>query len=45
MYDEILEAEVWDQLRDQGLDEDEADEAIAVMRDGGMFDVPDWELR
>jgi hypothetical protein len=40
--DEILEAEVRDQLRDQGLDEDEVNEAIWVMRDQGMFDVPDW---
>ena len=45
MRDEILDSEVWDQLRDQGLDEDEADEAIAVKREGRMIDVPDWELR
>jgi predicted GNAT family acetyltransferase len=43
--DEILEAVVRDELRGQGLEEDEADEAIAAMRDQGMFDVPDWELR
>ena len=40
--DEILEAVVRDQLLDQGLDEDSADEAIATMRDEGMFDVPPW---
>ncbi len=40
--DEILMAEVRDQLHDQGLDEESIDEAIAVMRDEGMFDVPDW---
>ena len=41
-YDEILEAEVRDQLRDQGADDDSIDEAIAAMRDEGMFDVPGW---
>jgi len=40
--DEILEAVVRDQLHDQGLDEESIDEAIAVMREEGMFDVPDW---
>lgn len=45
MYDDILEAEVRDQLRDQGLCEYEVDDALAVMRDQGMFDVPDWGLR
>ena len=43
MRDEILEAVVRDELRDQGLDEDSVDEALATMRDRGMFDVPDWE--
>jgi hypothetical protein len=42
MRDEILEAEVRDQLRDLGLCEYEADDALGVMRDEGMFDVPDW---
>lgn len=42
MRDEILEAEVRDQLRDQGLDEDSVAESLAAMRDQGMFDVPDW---
>ena len=42
MYDEILEVEVRDQLRDQGLDEDSVAESIAVMRDEGIFDAPDW---
>ena len=44
MYDEILEASR-DELLDLGMDEDSVEEAIAVMRDEGMFDVPDWELR
>jgi predicted GNAT family acetyltransferase len=42
MYDEVLEAVVRDELRDQGLDEDSVHEAIAAMRDEGMFTVPDW---
>jgi hypothetical protein len=42
MRDETLEAEVADQLRDQGLDDDSVDESLAVMRDSGMFDVPEW---
>ena len=42
MHDEILEAEVRATLRDQGLTEYELDDAIAVMRDEGMFDVPEW---
>lgn len=37
--DEVLEAEVRDQLGDQGIDEDSADEAMAAMRDEGMFDI------
>jgi hypothetical protein len=37
--DEILEAEVRDQLGDQGLDKDSAAEAMAAMRDEGMFDI------
>lgn len=41
MYDEVLEAEVRDQLRDQGIDDDSIDESIAVMRDEGVFGVPD----
>jgi predicted GNAT family acetyltransferase len=48
MHDEILEAVVRDELRDQGLDEDEVAESLATMRDQGMFDVPDgetWSLR
>ncbi len=44
MRDEILEQEAREQLRDQGLDEDSVSEALAVMRDEGMFDVPDWTL-
>jgi len=43
--DEILEAVVRDELRDQGLDEDEVAESIAAMKDAGMLDVPDWGLR
>jgi hypothetical protein len=39
--DEVLEAEVRDQLRDLGTDEESVDEAIAAMRDQGMFAVPD----
>jgi predicted GNAT family acetyltransferase len=42
MHDEILEAVVRDELRDQGLDDDSVDEALAAMRENGMFDVPDW---
>lgn len=42
MYDEILEGEVRAVLRDQGLDGDDLDMAVAVMRDEGQFDVPDW---
>jgi predicted GNAT family acetyltransferase len=42
MHDEILEAEVRDQLRDQGLDDDSIDESLATMRDEGMFNVPAW---
>ena len=42
MYDEILEACARDELLDLGMDEDSAEEAIAVMRDEGMFDVADW---
>lgn len=38
--DEILEAVTRAELLEQGLDEDSADEAIATMRDQGMFDVP-----
>jgi hypothetical protein len=41
-HDEILEAVTCDELRELGLDEDSADEAIATMRDQGMFDVPGW---
>lgn len=42
VYDETLAAEVRDQLRDQGLDEDAVEESIAAMRDAGMLDVPGW---
>jgi hypothetical protein len=42
MRDEVLEAEVRDQLRDQGLDEDGIDMTIVVMRDEGIFDVPEY---
>ena len=42
MYDEILEACARDELLGLGMDEDSADEALATMRDEGMFDVPDW---
>ena len=45
MYDEILEQEAREQLQEQGFDEDSVAESIAVMRDQGMFDVPDWTLR
>ena len=44
MRDEILEAVIRDELRDQGLDEDSVAASIAVMRDEGMFDVQDWAL-
>jgi hypothetical protein len=39
--DEILEAVTRDELRDLGMCEYEIDDAIATMRDQGMFDVPD----
>ncbi len=42
MHDEILEQEVREQMLDLGHDEDSVDEALAAMRDAGMFDVPDW---
>ena len=42
MYDEILEACARDELRDLGMDEDSVGEALATMRDQGMFDVPEW---
>lgn len=42
MRDEILEAVVRDELRDQGLDEDSIQESILAMRDAGVLDVPDW---
>jgi hypothetical protein len=42
MYDKILEACARDELRDLGIDEDSAAEALAAMRDEGMFSVPDW---
>ena len=42
--DEILEAEVRDQYRDLGLNEDSVAEAISAARDAGMFDVQDWAL-
>jgi hypothetical protein len=45
MFDEILEACARDELRDLGLDDDEVAESLAAMRDQGMFDVPDWDLR
>ena len=40
-YDEMLEACARDELRDTGADEDSIGEALAAMRDAGMFDVPD----
>lgn len=40
--DEVLEAEVRDQYRDLGLDEDSVREAMATARDAGMFEVRDW---
>lgn len=42
MTDEVLIAELRDQLRDQGLDEDTIDIQIADMTDQGMFEVPQW---
>ena len=42
MYDEILQACARDEMLDLVMDEDSVEEAIAVMRDEGMFDVPDW---
>jgi hypothetical protein len=41
MHDDILEACARDELRDLGLDEDSVAEALATMRDQGMFEVPD----
>ena len=43
--DEVLEAEVREQLRDQGLDDDEIDASIEVMRDDGVFDINEEWLR
>lgn len=40
--DEVLMAEVRDQCRDLGLDEDSIAEALATAREAGMFDVKDW---
>lgn len=40
--DEVLMAEVRDQYRDLGMCEYEVDDALGVMRDEGMFDVPQW---
>lgn len=40
--DEVLMAEVRDQYRDLGMDEDQIAEAVGVARDAGMFDVRDW---
>ena len=42
MRDEILEACARDELRDLGMCEYEIDQALAVMRDEGVFDVPEW---
>ncbi len=41
LRDEVLEAEVRDQYRDLGLDEDSTAEALSAARDAGMFDVRD----
>jgi hypothetical protein len=41
-YDEILEQEAREQLRDQGLDDESVAKSIAAMREEGMFDVPEW---
>lgn len=41
MTDDVLIAEVRDQLRDLGLDDDEIGFQVAEMKDAGMFDVPD----
>jgi len=43
MRDEILEAVVRDELRELGMCEYEVDDALATMRDQGMFGVPDWD--
>lgn len=40
--DEVLMAEVRDQYRGLGLDEDSVADAVSAARDAGMFDVPDW---
>ncbi|HEX3957771.1 MAG TPA: hypothetical protein VHZ03_14230 [Trebonia sp.] len=40
--DEVLMAEVRDQYRDLGMDEDQIAGAVGVARDAGVFDVPDW---
>ena len=42
MHDEILEACARDELRDLGMCEYEIDQALAEMRDQGMFGVPEW---
>lgn len=42
MDDDILIAEIRDQLRDQGLDDDSVDFQIAEMQDQGMFRVQPW---
>ncbi len=39
--DEVLMAEVRDQYRDLGLDEESVAEAMSAARGAGMFDVPD----
>jgi hypothetical protein len=41
VHDEILEACARDELRALGLDEDDVAEALATMREQGMFDVPE----
>lgn len=41
MTDDVLMAEVRDQLADLGLDEDEIDFQLAEMKDAGMFDARD----
>jgi predicted GNAT family acetyltransferase len=41
VIDDVLIAEIRDQLRDQGLDEDTVEFQLEEMQDAGMFDVPD----
>jgi hypothetical protein len=43
VIDDVLIAEIRDQLRDQGLSDDEIDFQIAGLKDDGMFEIPGTE--